>query len=90
MYTEMVGRRDILLEKFVDLVSTNRARIMGLYPRKGAITAGADADIVVLDPGKRMTIRKEMLHEADYTRRGRAHESTFLAIGHRPARESCC
>jgi len=67
MYTEMVGRRGYSLEKFVDLVSTNAARIMGLYPRKGAITAGADADIVVLDPGKRTTIRKEMLHESDYT-----------------------
>jgi dihydropyrimidinase len=67
MYTEMVGRRGYTLEKFVDLVSTNAARIMGLYPRKGALAAGADADIAVLDPSKRTTIRKEMLHESDYT-----------------------
>ena len=67
MYTEMVGRRGYSLEKFVDLVSTNAAKIMGLYPRKGALAAGADADIVVLDPALRTTITKEMLHESDYS-----------------------
>ncbi|MGH8636391.1 MAG: amidohydrolase family protein [Burkholderiales bacterium] len=67
MYTEMVGRRGYSLEKFVDLVSSNAARIMGLYPRKGAIAAGADADIAVLDPAKRTIVRKEMLHEQDYS-----------------------
>ena len=67
MYTEMVGRRGYSIEKFVDLVSTNAAKIMGLYPRKGALAAGADADITVLDPSRRTTIRKEMLHESDYS-----------------------
>jgi dihydropyrimidinase len=67
MYTEMVGRRGYSLEKFVDLVSSNAARIMGLYPRKGAIAPGADADITVLDPAKRTMVRKEMLHEQDYS-----------------------
>lgn len=67
MYTEMVGRRGYSLERFVDLVSTNAAKIMGLYPRKGALVAGADADITVLDPAKRTVLRKEMLHEQDYS-----------------------
>jgi dihydropyrimidinase len=67
MYTEMVGRRGYTLEKFVELVSTNAAKIMGLYPRKGAIAAGADADLCVLDPSKRLVISKEMLHEQDYS-----------------------
>src|SRR5688572_1779671 len=67
MYSEMVGRRGYSLERFVDLVSSNAARIMGLYPRKGALAAGSDADIAVLDPSKRTTIRKEMLHESDYS-----------------------
>jgi dihydropyrimidinase len=40
---------------------------MGLYPRKGAIAAGSDADIVILDPGLKRTVRAEQLHESDYT-----------------------
>lgn len=67
MFTEMVGRRGYSIAKFVDLVSTNAAKIMGLYPRKGAIAPGSDADIAVLDPSQRMTLRKEMLHESDYS-----------------------
>jgi dihydropyrimidinase len=67
MYTEMVGRRGYSLPKFVDLISTNAARIMGLYPRKGAIAPGSDADIAVLDPSRRLTVAKEMLHESDYS-----------------------
>jgi dihydropyrimidinase len=67
MYTEMVGRRGYSLSRFADLVSTNAAKIMGLYPRKGAIAAGSDADICVLDPTDKRVIRAEDLHEADYT-----------------------
>jgi dihydropyrimidinase len=67
MYTEMVGNRGYSLPRFVDLVSANAARIMGLYPRKGALAAGSDADICVLDPADKRVIRAEDLHEADYT-----------------------
>ncbi len=67
MYTEMVSRRGYTLQRFVDLVSSNAARVMGLYPRKGAIVPNADADITVLDPRLARTIRNEDLHETDYT-----------------------
>jgi dihydropyrimidinase len=67
MYTEMVTKRGYSLNRYVDLISTNAAKIMGMYPRKGAIAAGSDADIVLLDPTKRGTIRQEDLHESDYS-----------------------
>ncbi len=67
MYTEMVKKRGFSLRQFADLVSTNAARIMGLYPRKGAIAAGSDADICILDPALKRVVKAEALHEADYT-----------------------
>ncbi len=67
MYTEMVGSRGYSLNRFVDLISTNAAKIMGLYPRKGALAAGSDADIVVLDPADQRVIKASELHEADYS-----------------------
>jgi dihydropyrimidinase len=67
MYTEMVVRRGYSLSRYVDLVSTNAAKIMGLYPRKGAIAPGSDADIAILDPARRGKVRAADLHETDYT-----------------------
>ena len=63
----MVERRGYSLSRYVDLVSTNAAKIMGLYPRKGAIAAGSDADITILNPTRRGKITASELHETDYT-----------------------
>lgn len=51
----------IPLEKAVALISTNGAKRFGIYPQKGAITVGADADLVVYDPSQTTTIRADML-----------------------------
>jgi dihydropyrimidinase len=67
MYTETVVRRGWSLERFVDLIAANAARIFGLYPRKGVIAPGSDADIAVLDPALGGALKKENLHETDYS-----------------------
>ncbi|MDP8921292.1 MAG: amidohydrolase family protein [Chloroflexota bacterium] len=67
VYTEGVVRRGFSLERFVNLTSANAARILGLYPRKGAIAPGSDADLAIIDPSMRRTLRKEDLHESDYS-----------------------
>ena len=54
--------------RWVQVCSTNPARIFGLFPRKGSLELGADADIVLFDPNKRVTLSKSILHEqVDYT-----------------------
>jgi dihydroorotase-like cyclic amidohydrolase len=54
--------------QFVRQISTNPARIFGLYPRKGTLSIGADADLVLLDPNRAWVARgDEMLHKQKWT-----------------------
>ena len=68
LFSEGVKKGRISLERFVELTSTNHAKTYGLYPRKGTIAVGSDADIVLWDAERRVTISRAVLHDAcDYT-----------------------
>jgi len=62
MYSEGVHQGRISLNKFVDVTSTGAAKIFGLFPRKGTIAVGSDADIIVFDPEVAHTISAETHH----------------------------
>lgn len=56
IYTSAVGKKKISLNRFVALTSTNPAKLFGLYPKKGTIAEGSDADIVIFNPDKKLTV----------------------------------
>jgi dihydropyrimidinase len=66
-YSEGVVKRGMSLQRFVEITSANAARIMGYYPRKGAIAPGSDADIVLIDPTIRKKLSMSDLHIGDYS-----------------------
>jgi dihydropyrimidinase len=67
-FSEGYKRGRMTLERFVELFSANPARLMGLYPRKGVIAPGSDADLAVWDPEVERTISMNVLHhESDYS-----------------------
>lgn len=68
LYTEGVVKGQFSVNKMVELTATNPARLFGLLPEKGTIAVGADADIVLFDPKKEVTLTQRMLHQnVDYT-----------------------
>lgn len=68
LYSEGVRAGRITLERFVEVTAANPARLFGLYPRKGTIAVGADADLVLWDPQETRTIRDEdMLSGSGYS-----------------------
>ena len=67
-YTKFVSTGRISLDRFAAITSTNAAKILGLYPQKGAIAAGSDADIVLFDPDLRKKLTLQDLHaDSDYS-----------------------
>jgi dihydropyrimidinase len=67
LWSAGVGQGRITPTQFVALTSTNAARIFGLYPRKGALLPGSDADIVIWDPERRLTYGVAYAHHrTDY------------------------
>lgn len=68
MFSEGVGKGRISLNKFVDVTSTAPARIFGLFPKKGTIAVGGDADIVIFDPNQEHTLSAKTHHmNCDYS-----------------------
>lgn len=67
LWTEGVGKGRISINQFVSLTATNPAKIFGLYPRKGVIQPGSDADIVIWDSEKKIDYGLEWSHHrTDY------------------------
>jgi dihydropyrimidinase len=68
LFSEGVGKGRITLNEFVAFTATNHARTYGLYPKKGTIAVGSDADIAIWDPQRAVTIsQKQHHHGCDYT-----------------------
>ncbi len=66
-FSEGVSKQGMSLQRFVDVTSANAAKIMGYYPRKGALAPGSDADIVLIDPSIRKTLSMKDFHIGDYS-----------------------
>ncbi|WP_240376849.1 dihydropyrimidinase [Bacillus piscicola] len=67
MFSEGVRKGRISINQFVDLVSTRTAKLFGMFPKKGTIAVGSDADIVIFDPNAERTISAETHHmNVDY------------------------
>ncbi len=86
LFSEGVGQGRIDLNRFVALTATNHAKIYGLYPQKGTIAVGSDADIAIWDAQHEVTVRAKDLHDnAGYTpyegRRIKGWPMTVLSRG---------
>ena len=66
-YTEGVIKRGMSLQRYADITSTNAAKIMGLYPGKGVIAPGSDADITLINPKFNKALTMDDLHLEDYS-----------------------
>ena len=64
LFSEGVGKGRIDIHEFVALTATNAAKLYGLFPCKGTIAVGADADFVIWDADRDVTVTHDMLHDA--------------------------
>jgi len=68
LYSEGVAKGKLSLNKFVEVTATNPAKIFGMYPRKGNLSVGSDADVVIFDPNKEHTLSVDNHHmNVDYS-----------------------
>ncbi|HYM68470.1 MAG TPA: amidohydrolase family protein [bacterium] len=67
LYSEGVRAGRISLERFVEVTSTNAAKLFGLYPQKGCLAVGSDADLVLFDPEQTRTIGAPQHSRCDYS-----------------------
>jgi len=68
LFSEGVGKGRISLNKYVEVASTNAAKIFGMWPRKGTIAPGSDADLVLFDPNEKHTLSAATHHmNVDYS-----------------------
>ncbi len=68
LYSEGVHRGKITLNKYVEVACTNPAKLFGMFPRKGTIAVGSDADIVIFDPEEQHTLSAKTHHmNVDYS-----------------------
>ena len=66
-YTEAVVRRGMPLTQFANITATNAARLLGMYPQKGVIAPGSDADFAIIDPTIHKRLTMDDLHLRDYS-----------------------
>ena len=62
VYSEAVSKGRVTLSHLARLLSSGPAKVLGIYPRKGALRIDSDADVVVVDPGKEVTLKADRLH----------------------------
>jgi dihydropyrimidinase len=68
LFSEGVVKNRITLNKYVEVASTNAAKIFGMFPKKGTIAIGSDADILIFDPNEKHTLSAKTHHmNVDYS-----------------------
>jgi dihydropyrimidinase len=68
LFSEGVSKGRIDLKSFARVTSTNAAKLFGMYPEKGVLREGSDADIVLFDPDRKVKVTQQILHDnCDYT-----------------------